>query len=121
MLPLGFQILDMKHLNKAVRIRLRTASFGFTLIEMTVSLMIHAFVISMIVYVFSFKPTYDEDTFTHEKMLIRSLENVQCIDELLYASDQNLNVTCRELDHMILVQYEGKVFYVKKQERLFIN
>lgn len=113
-LLLGFQIRDMKQVKKDVRTLLRTSSFGFTLIETVVTLLLNALLFISFVQIMRYIPSKIEDTFTQEKIKIRSYENLSCIEGKLYTEENGLNFTCLETSSLIQIYIEEKVFYVKK-------
>lgn len=119
--PLGFQIQDMKQAKIGVRNHLRTSSFGFTLIETVIAMMVNALVIMSFLQIMRVMPHQDADTFTQEKIKIRSYDMLNCIEGKLLNDDINLNVDCIESSTMIQVYLEGKVFYVKKQSGIYTH
>lgn len=104
----------MKQAKKDVRPLLRTSSFGFTLIETVVTLLLNALVMLSFIPIMRYIPSKIEDTFTKEKIMIRSYDNLSCIEGRLYDKDNDLNLICFEMTSLIRVYVEEKVFYVKK-------
>lgn len=118
-LPLGFQIRDMKQVKKDVRMLLRTSSFGFTLIETVVTLFINTFIIISFIQIMTFLPIKVEDSFTHEKIKIRSYLNLSCLEGKLHHDQNDLSYRCVETTSLIQVYIEEKVFYVKKYTGIY--
>lgn len=116
---LGFQIQDMKQVKKDVRILLRTSSFGFTLIETVVTLLINTLIIVSFIQIISFIPIKKEDVFTQEKIKIRSYENLSCLEGKLHHNQTDLSYRCIETTSLIQVFVEEKVFYVKKYTGIY--
>jgi len=113
---LGSLIRDMKQVKKDVRTMLRTSSFGFTLIETLVTLLLNTWIFMSFVHIVSFNPIHEEDSFVHEKIKIRSYQNLFCLDQELYHDQEPLYLKCLETHYLIEVYIEEKVFYVKKYE-----
>ena len=106
----------MKQVKKDVRTMLRTSSFGFTLIETLVTLLLNTWILMSFVHIVSFNPFHAEDSFIHEKIKIRSYQNLFCLDQELYHDQEPLYLKCLETHDLIEVYIEEKVFYVKKYE-----
>jgi|SaaInl3SG_22_DNA_1037383.scaffolds.fasta_scaffold04187_5 hypothetical protein len=106
----------MKQVKKDVRTMLRTSSFGFTLIETLVTLLLNTWIFMSFVHIVSFNPIHEEDSFIHEKIKIRSYQNLFCLDQELYHDQEPLYLKCLETHYLIEVYIEEKVFYVKKYE-----
>lgn len=111
----------MKQAKKSVRNDLRTSSFGFTLIETVIAMMINALVFMSFLQIMIVMPHQNKDTFTQEKIKIRSYDMLSCKEGNLVHEDIDLNLYCIEFATMIQVYLEGKVFYVKKQSGIYTH
>lgn len=120
-LQLGFQILVMKLCKKDVRIQLRTSSFGFTLIEMVITLMLNAMVMTAFFQIMYYKPLVMNDTFTRDKIMIRTLKQLSCEEGFLFDKEKPLEILCTEGNALIKIYLEEKVFYVKKSNGIYFD
>lgn len=111
---LGFLIQGMNQHKKGVRIHIRTSSFGFTLVEMVITMMLNAMVMTAFFQITYTMPLVIEDTFTKDKIFIRSYENLACVEGLLFHDGGPLDVLCTENATLIKIHLQEKVFYAKK-------